>query len=353
MKKKQKSCEKRPCLWLLFRKNSTFASTMKKTVLLLWLMSIATWLAAQDTDPHSIRMGDIPLEGPIDSVMPHIKAAGYTEWGRSDDGEDYYYRGKFYGIRAKLLVSTDTLTRMVTSAYITVGPYRTESMLKRNTQYFLLKLQQEYGTFQQRDGAWYYMDDYGSVRFSIVSNDSGSKDIRVFYYPGTPYYKDAFSMGLHGSVQEVVTENAVAEDQFLHFGRNGQIEDPDMTDRQYDRYGYLRQARMTEKEGYSDVSYEYDGQYRLVRRTLTNAEAGITYVNEYTWSDENEISSERQKVFDKQKECIMTISMQNSYVTRDDNGNWTTNSLTLTYWEKGEQSQQVNVLQKRTLAYWE
>ncbi len=326
---------------------------MKKTVLLLWLLTAAVSMTAQGTDPHSIQLAGIALEGPIDSVMPHLKEAGFTEWGQSDDGEDYYFRGKYYGIRAKLLVSTDVQSRLITSAYVTVGPYGTESMLKKNTQYFLHKLQREHGDFQQRDGSWYYMDDYGSIKFSIVSNDGRSKDIRVLYYPGGPYYKDALCMGLHGNVQEVVTDNAVAEDQFLHFSQNGQVENPDMTDRQYDRYGYLRHARMTEKEGHSDVSYEYDANYRLMRRTLTNAEAGITYVNEYTWSDDDEIVSERQKVYDKQHECIMTISMQNNYVTRDDNGNWTTNSMTLTYWEKGQQSQQMTVLQKRTLAYWD
>jgi hypothetical protein len=45
--------------------------------------------------------------------------------------------------------------------------------------------------------------------------------------------------------------------------------------------------------------------------------------------------------------------MRNNYLTRDDQGNWTSNSLSLSYWEKGSQSQQTTVLQKRTLAYWE
>ncbi len=326
---------------------------MKKTVLFLWLLTMATGLAAQGSDPRSIRLAGIPLEGPIDSIMPRIEEAGFTAWGRSDDGEDYYFRGKFYGIRAKLLVSIDTLSHIVTSAYVTIGPYSTEGMLKKNSQYFLYKLQQEHGDFQQRDDAWYYMDDYGSIKFSVVSNDVGSRDIRVLYYPNAAYYKDALCMGLHGNVQEVVTENAVAEDQFLHFAQNGQIDNPDLTDRQYDRYGYLRKARMTEKEGHSDVTFEYDSRYRLIRRTLTNSAADITYVNEYTWNDDDEISSESQKVYNKQHECIMTINMHNSYVTRDDNGNWTTNSLSLSYWEKGQQSQQVKVLQKRTLMYWE
>jgi hypothetical protein len=45
--------------------------------------------------------------------------------------------------------------------------------------------------------------------------------------------------------------------------------------------------------------------------------------------------------------------MHNDYMTRDDYGNWTSNSLTLSYWEEGSQSQQVVVLQKRVLEYWE
>ena len=45
--------------------------------------------------------------------------------------------------------------------------------------------------------------------------------------------------------------------------------------------------------------------------------------------------------------------MRNNYLTRDDNGNWTSNSLDFTYWEKGGQTQRTTVLQKRILSYWE
>jgi hypothetical protein len=225
-------------------------------------------------------------------------------------------------------------------------------MLKRNLQYFLYKLQQEHGEFVQRDGAWVYMDDFVSVKVSIVDNDNGSRDIRVFFLPMGAYYKDAITMGLHGSVQEVVTENAVSEDQFMRFSQDGQLEQPDLTQRQYDRYGYLRSAEMTEEEGHSDVSYEYDSHYRLVRRTLTNEAAGIRYIHEYTYNERDEIASQNQKVF-KGDECVLTLNMHNNYLTRDGEGNWTSNSLSLSYWEKGSQSQQTTVLQKRTLAYWE
>ena len=109
---------------------------------------------------------------------------------------------------------------------------------------------------------------------------------------------------------------------------------------------------MTEQEGYSKVTYEYDNNYRLIRRTLINDTAAIKYINEYTYNERDEIASQNQKVF-KGDECVMTINMHNDYVTRDEQGNWTTNSLSLSYWEKGSQSQQTTVLQKRTLVYWE
>ncbi len=318
------------------------------------LLLLTTVLRAQSGgDPRSLMFMGIPLEGPIDSLHAQLEAVDFAAWGQSDDGEDYYYRGKFYGIRAKLLVSINTKTRFVESAYVTVGPYSTKSMREKNFQYFLYKLQKDYGEFTKRDDAWYYMDDFGSVKISEVQNENGSHDIRVFYYPTSAFYKDALAMGLHGPVQEVVTENAIAEDQFLRFSQDGKIENPDLVNREYDRYGYLRRARMTEKQGHSDVVYEYDSRYRLVKRTLTNSVAKIRYVNEYTYNDADEIMSQNQKVYDEKDQCVMTINMHNSYLTRDDYGNWTSNQVNLSYWEEGSQSQQTTVLQKRVLEYWE
>ena len=327
---------------------------MKKSIVIaiLWAFAVVA-TAQQKGDPRSLQFMGIPLEGPIDSLVQYLEDAGFAGWGHSEDGEDYYFRGNFYGIRAKLMVSVRQQTRFVTSAYITVGPYSTKEMFEKNFQYFLYKMQQEYGTFTNKDGAWYYMDDFGSVKMSAVDNDNGSRDIRVFYYPLSAFYKDGLIMGLHGPVQEIVTENAVAEEQFMRFGEDGKVENPDLVNREYDRHGYLRRARMTEKNGFSDVEYEYDSQYRLVRRTLTNALAKIRYVNEYTYNDQGEIQSQNQKVFDQTGQCVMTINMRNNFLTRDDNGNWTSNSMSLTYWEEGAQSQQTMVLQKRVLEYWE
>ena len=304
------------------------------------------------SDPHSLQLMGISLEGPVDSVAKRLATAEWTSWGRSDDGEDYYFRGKYYGIRAKLMLSVKAESRMVTSAYVTVGPYSTNSMLERNLNYFQYKLTQEFGELTQHADAWVAMNDFGGVKLSVATNDNGSHDIRVLYYVESAFYKDALMMGLHGPVQEVVTENAVSEDQFLHFSQDGQIENPDLQERQYDGFGYLQTARMMEKEGYSLVKYDYDSQYRLLRRTLENPVAGITYVHEYTYDAQGEIQSVNQKVW-QNEECIMTINLRNNFLTRDDQGNWTTNSLQLSYWEKGSQSQQTTVMQKRTIAYWE
>ncbi len=316
---------------------------------LLWL---TLCLHAQG-DPHSLRLMGTAIEGSVDSVRQQLVANGFKEWGQSDDGEDLYFRGNFYGIRAKLILSHSVETRLVTSAYVTIGPYSTEAMLTKNLQYFLYKLQKEHGEFSQRDDTYFFLDDFGSIKLSIANNDNGSRDIRVFYFPNTAFYKDAVCLGFHGPVQEVVTENAVAEEQFMHFMQNGQLENPDLTHRQYNRYGYLESAQMTEQTGHSIVKYEYDDDFRIKRRILTNTEANITYINEYNFNVQGDIITQYQKVYDKNKECILTITMHNNYLTRDEQGNWTSNSLTFSYWEKGQQSQQTTVLQKRTLTYWE
>ena len=327
---------------------------MKKISFIIILQMLCLLVCAEPKgDPRSISLMGIPVEGPIDSLRQSLVAAQFAEWGQSDDGEDFYVRGNFYGFRSKLMVSVAPETKMVTSAYVTIGPYSTQKMLDKNLQYFLYKLQKDHGNFSQRDDSWFYIDDFGSIKLSIVDNENGSRDIRVLYLPSVAYYKDALSMGLRGDIQEVVTENAVAEDQFMHFHGNGQIENIDLIDRVYDRYGYLLRARMKEKEGFSTIEYAYDDSYRLVKRTLTNEEAGISYVNSYTYNDQDEVLTQHQKVFDKKGDCIMTINMSNNYITRDDNGNWTSNSLSLTYWEKGSATQNTTVLQRRTLTYWE
>ena len=327
---------------------------MKKAWSLLILLMLAVSASGQPaTDPRSVRMMGIPIEGPLDSLRQALQAAEFSEWGQSDDGEDYYFRGNFYGFRAKLMISVAPETKYVRSAYVTVGPYGTQKMLEKNMQYFLYKMQQDHGRFTQRDESWFYMDDFGSIKLSVSDTDTGARELRILFLPTSAYYKDAQSMGLRADVQEVVTENALAEENFMHFNGNGQLENPDLIDREYDRFGYLRRARMREQNGFSTVEYTYDDSYRLVKRTLTNDDAGISYINDYTYNDQDEVLTQQQKVFDKNGECLMTVNMRNNYITRDDSGNWTSNTLSLTYWEKGGKTQQTTVLQKRTLTYWE
>jgi len=45
--------------------------------------------------------------------------------------------------------------------------------------------------------------------------------------------------------------------------------------------------------------------------------------------------------------------MKNSIEERDDNGNWTKNTLNLTYWETGQRAQTMKVDQTRTISYWD
>ena len=174
---------------------------MKRALFIVCLWLTTMGMLAQG-DPRALALQKVMLEGPIDSMRVMLTADGWTEWGGSDDGEDYYFRGTYYGIRAKLMVSVEPKTRLVSSAYVTIGPYSTAKMLERNSQYFLYKLKQEHGDLLQRDDAWVYMDEFGSIKLSVVDNGNGSSDIRILYYVGGPYYKDALTMGLHGPVQE-------------------------------------------------------------------------------------------------------------------------------------------------------
>lgn len=295
----------------------------------------------------------IPLEGPIDSFVVALKEKGFTEWGGSADQEDLYFRGNYYGIRAKVMVNVQLTTRLVQSVYVTIGPYRTKDMLSRNHTYFLNKLEKEYGEYVSRGNAEYFFGTYGDIKVSEAPNNNGTTDLNFFYMPSAPYYKDAVMLGLKGHVQEVITENPVAENPMERFAKNGKMENPDITDRVYDVYGYLKQGKMLEKAGMSVIEYEYDAKNRLVKRTLTNKAVNITYVNEYIYNEQDEILNLSQKVYDEKNECVMSVNMRNNYEGHDDMGNWTRNALNIVYWEKGAQSQSTNVTQTRKIRYWE
>ena len=330
-----------------------FATSMTKMLLTLCLILVGISDTYAQRDTRCMDFMGIPLEGPVDSFVVALKEKGFTEWGNSDDQEDLYFRGNYYGIRAKVMVSVQLTTRFVQSVYVTIGPYRTKEMLSRNHTYFLNKLEKEYGGFVTRGGADYFFGTYGDIKVSKTQNNSGTTDLNFFYMPSTPYYKDALLLGLKGHVQEVITENAVAENPMERFAKNGKMENPDITERQYDAYGYLRQGKMLERTGMSVIDYEYDKSNRLVKRTLTNKAVNITYVNEYIYDDNDEILNLSQKVYDEKNECVMSINMRNNYEAHDDIGNWTRNALNIVYWEKDAQSQSTNVTQTRKIRYWE
>ena len=108
---------------------------MNRWITILLFLLIVSGLSAQ-TEKRCALLQGVALEGPLDSVRQQLRAADWAEWGQSDDGEDYYFRGKFYGLRAKLLVSVGGADSLLTSAYVSVGPYSTETMLKKNLQFF-------------------------------------------------------------------------------------------------------------------------------------------------------------------------------------------------------------------------
>lgn len=336
-----------------FLKMIIFAPSMMRKLLFLLFLFVDVSCAQAQTDTRCMDFLGIPLEGPVDSFVVALKAKGFKEWGNSEDLEDLYFRGNYYGIRAKVMVNVQLTTRFVQSVYVTIGPYRTKEMLSRNHSYFLNKLEKEYGEYVTRGESDYFFGPYGDIKVSQTKSGNGNSDLNFFYMPSTPYYKDALIFGLKGHVQEVITENAVAENPMERFAKNGKMDNPDITDRQYDAYGYLKQGKMLERSGMSVIDYEYDSRNRLVKRTLTNKAVNITYINEYIYNEKDEILNLSQKVYDEKNECVMSVNMRNNYEDHDDMGNWTRNALNIVYWEKDAQSQSTNVTQTRKIRYWD
>ena len=160
-------------------------------------------------------------------------------------------------------------------------------------------------------------------------------------------------MGLKGFVQEVITDNPVAENQIEHFDEMGRIESTDLTDRQYNQVGYLIAATTTEGGEKKLISYEYNDDGNLKRTIQKNTVSGLRLVTEYKWNDDGEMSQQSQKAFDKDNECIMSVTMKYEIEERDDNDNWTKNNLHITNWLKGQRAQTIEVVQTRTISYWD
>lgn len=307
-------------------------------------------------DERCIDLMGVPLEGPDSVFIPALKSIGMEQYSPEDsDPGDYYFRGDFYGIKTNFVVSTDEKSGLLSTVLVTSGPYRTFALYDRNYRYFLLKLQRHFGNFDAKgDGSLHLMMDKGYVKISNILHEDKSRTINVFYLNTTPYYKDAMSLGLKGNVQEIITENPVFEGQMEHFDQNGKNSITDIIDREYNATGYLVKAAMLEPSGQkSELKYEYDKEGNLRRRTLRNVSEQVRSVNEYTYNDDGEIKTQSQKVFDKNNECVLSINMKNNYTDHDDEGNWTRNEVKLMYWEKGRQARNMNVVQTRTISYWE
>lgn len=331
---------------------------MRKTLLVLTGLLLSLLVAVADglSDERCISMMGVALEGADSVFIPALTAAGFTQTHSDDDEVDaYYFAGDFYGIKSQLMVNVDEKTRLLTSVLVSCGPYRVKDLYERNQKYLIGKLQREWGNFKAKgDGSLYLLNDVGYIQQTTIYHDDGRQSIRYFYLNTTPYYKDAANMGLKGRVQEVITDNPVMENGIEHFGQTGRSEAQDIIDREYNATGYLIRAAMVEPTGAkSELTYEYDDEDRLTRRTLVNSESGIRSLNQYHYNDDGEMTSQSQKVFDKQDECILSITMKNNLSERDDNDNWTLNQMQLTYWEKGQIAKTINVEQRRTISYWD
>ena len=307
-------------------------------------------------DAKCISIMGVPLEGPDSVFLPALEGAGFTQVQQQEPEPDtYYLEGDFYGIKSSMMVTVNEKTKLLSDAVVTCGPYRTRDLYDRNQKYLLGRLQREWGNFSAKgDGSLYMLNSYGYIRQSTGLDEEGRHSIRYYYLNTSPYYKDAANMGLKGLVQEVITENPVTENDIEHFSETGQLENDDLIDREYDSRGYLISAAMREQTGgKSRLTYEYDSDGCLVKRTLVNATSGLRSINEYRYNTSYEIIQQSMKAFNKKNECIVSISMKNDLQERDDNDNWTVNKMQLTYWEKGQRTTIQTVEQRRTISYWD
>ena len=321
----------------------------------LWGISAGVWSQTL-ADPKSISMMGIPLEGPDSVFLMAFEGAGFVQVQPEDpDPDTYYLEGDFYGIKSSVMITVNEKTKMLSDAVVTCGPYRTRDLFDRNQKYLLGRLQREWGNFKAKgDGSLYMLNSYGYIRQSSGLDEQGRHSIRYYYLNTAPYFKDVSNMGMKGLVQEVITENPVTENDMEHFSETGQLANDDLIDREYDARGYLISAAMREKSGgKSRLTYEYDSDGCLVKRTLVNATSGIRSINEYRYNTSYEITQQSMKAFNKDNECIVSISMKNDLQERDDNDNWTVNKMQLTYWEKGQRTTIQTVEQRRTISYWD
>ena len=334
----------------------TFAVVMKKIGLLVFMLMAAMMVWSQAIyDPKCITLMDAPLEGTDSAFVPALKAIGFQLVEGENDDDTYHFKGDYYGIKdARLEVSVNDKTKMLSEATVTCGPYRTRELYERNQKYLLGKLQREFGNFKAKgDGSLYILTDYGYIRQTITLHENGAHSISYYYLNMSPYYKDVSNMGLKGFVQEVITENPVAENPIEHFDEMGKIESLELTDRRYNQVGYLISATLTEGGEEKQITYDYNDDGNLKRTIQTNMVSGLKLVTDYKYDDDGEMTQQSQKAFDKDNECIMSVTMKYNIEERDDNDNWTKNTLHITNWLKGQRAQTMEVVQTRTISYWD
>ena len=234
------------------------------------IISVGAWSQTL-ADPKSISIMGVPLEGPDSVFIPALDSAGLKQVHPEEPEPDtYYFEGDFYGIKSTMMVTVNEKTKLLSDAVVTCGPYRTRDLYDRNQKYLLGRLQREWGNFKAKgDGSLYMLNNYGYIRQSTGLDEEGRHAIRYYYLNSSPYFKDVSNMGMKGFVQEVITENPVTENDMEHFDETGRLANDELIDREYDSRGYLVRAAMLEKSGgKSRLTYEYDSDGCLVKRTL-------------------------------------------------------------------------------------
>ena len=323
--------------------------------MILSLSVIQGW-SQSFADPKSISMMGVALQGPDSVFLPALESVGFVQVQTENPEPDtYYLEGDFYGIKSSLSVTVDEHTKLLSEVLVNCGPYRITDLYERNHKYLLGKLQREWGNFSAKgDGSLYLLNDYGYIQQSHQTDAEGAKTLRYFYLNSSPYYKDATHLGLKGQVQEVITQNPVMEEEILHFDTTGRLDAADMVERKYNQHGYLVSASMMEPDGgKSLLTFEYDSDNCLVKRTLVNPATGIRSVTDYRYNTDFEITQQSYKAFNKNNECVISYTIKNDLSDRDDNGNWTLNKAQFTYWEKDQRTQIIAVTQTRVISYWD
>lgn len=141
---------------------------MRKVGLLFWMLLVTAFAWGQAvSDVKCMTLMDVPLEGTDSVFIPTLQAAGFQQVkSEGDDPDTYYFKGDFYGIKdAKLMVTVNEKTRLLSDVTVKCGPYRTRELFDRNQKYLLGKLQREWGNFKAKgDGSLHTMTDYGYIR---------------------------------------------------------------------------------------------------------------------------------------------------------------------------------------------